>query len=107
MRTCVDGAHPAWGFGRYSGLTNSRFRTLLFGINRLRSEELPNCWVKSHCSGAIVQLLCNQNFPTRRSEVVKPQHKRVYWDQSGGKRSAPGVGLVPMNWHITSFLARA
>jgi hypothetical protein len=28
--------------------------------------------------------------PTRRPEVVKPQHKRVYRDQSGGKRSAHG-----------------
>src|SRR5258708_6121497 len=41
---------------------NSRFHTLLFGINRLRSDELLHCWAKSHCSGAFVQLLCNQNF---------------------------------------------
>ena len=44
------------------GLGNSRFHTLLFGINRLRSDKLPHCWAKSHCSGAFVQLLCNQNF---------------------------------------------
>src|SRR5882724_13425702 len=44
----------------YNGLANSRFHTLLFGINRLRSGELPHCWAKSHCSGAFVQLLCNQ-----------------------------------------------
>jgi hypothetical protein len=46
----------------YNGLANSRFHTLLFGINRLRSDELPHCWAKSPCSGAFVQLLCNQNF---------------------------------------------
>jgi hypothetical protein len=53
---------PGRSFGPYNGLANSRFHTLLFGINRLRSEELPYCWAKSHCSAAIVQLLCNQNF---------------------------------------------
>ena len=46
----------------YSGLANSRFYTLLFGINGLRSDELPHGWAKSRCSGAFVQLLCNQNF---------------------------------------------
>jgi hypothetical protein len=47
---------PGRSFGPYNGLANSRFHTLLFGINRLRSEELPYCWAKSHCSAAIVQL---------------------------------------------------
>jgi hypothetical protein len=42
-------------------LANSQFHTLFFGINRLRSDDLPHCRAKSHCSGAIVQLLCNQN----------------------------------------------
>src|SRR6266404_501307 len=46
----------------YNGLANSRFHTLLFGINRLRSDELLHRWAKSPCSGAFVQLLCNQNF---------------------------------------------
>jgi hypothetical protein len=50
------------GFVRGYGLANSRFHTLLFGINRLRSDELPHCWAKSPCSGAFVQLLCNQHF---------------------------------------------
>jgi hypothetical protein len=45
----------------HNGLANSRFHTLLFGINRLRSDELPHCWANSHCSEAFVQLLCNQN----------------------------------------------
>ena len=49
-------------FSTENGLANSRFHTLLFGVNRLRSDEMPHCWAKSHCSGAIVQLLCNQNF---------------------------------------------
>ena len=53
---------PGRSFGPYNGLANSRFHTLLFGINRLRSDELPHCRAKSHCSGAFVQLLCNQNF---------------------------------------------
>jgi hypothetical protein len=42
-----------------NGLANSRFHTLLFGINRLRSAELPH-WAKDRCSGALVQLLRNQ-----------------------------------------------
>src|SRR5438445_1515152 len=47
-------------FATYNGLANSRFHTLLFGINRLRSEEILHCRAKSACSGTIVQLLCNQ-----------------------------------------------
>src|SRR5258705_263609 len=47
---------------RWGGFPNSRFHTLLFGINRLRSDELLHCWAKSPCSGAFVQRLCNQNF---------------------------------------------
>jgi hypothetical protein len=47
-----------------NGLANSRFHTLLFGINRLRSDEMPHCWAKSHCSGAIVQLFVQQEFST-------------------------------------------
>ena len=43
-------------------LANSRFHTLLFGINRLRSDELPHYWAKSHCSGAFLQLLRIQDF---------------------------------------------
>ena len=51
---------PLFFFRCANGLANSRFHTLLFGINRLRSDELPYCWAKSHCSGAIVQLLCTR-----------------------------------------------
>src|SRR5258708_4511039 len=40
---------------RRNGLANSRFHTLLFGINRLRWDKLPHCWETSHCSGAFVQ----------------------------------------------------
>ena len=53
---------PGRSFGPYNGIANSRFHTLLFGVNRLRSAELPHCWAHSHCSEAFVQLLCNQNF---------------------------------------------
>src|SRR6266850_3407161 len=52
---------PGRSFSPYNGLANSRFHTLLFGINRLRSDELPHCWTNSHCSEAFVQLLCNQD----------------------------------------------
>src|SRR6266446_6085129 len=58
-------AHSSWphcSFHRYNGLANSRFHTLLFGINMLRSDKLPHCRAKRRCLGAIVQLLCNQNF---------------------------------------------
>jgi hypothetical protein len=34
------------GFSTENGLANSRFHMLLFGINRLRSDELPHCWAK-------------------------------------------------------------
>src|ERR1700731_4533300 len=44
----------------YNGLANSRFHTLLFGINRLRSDGMPYFGAHDPCSGAFVQLLCNQ-----------------------------------------------
>jgi hypothetical protein len=53
---------PGRSFGPYNGLANSRFYTLLFGINRLRSYELPDLGAQQAYSAAIVQLLCNQNF---------------------------------------------
>jgi hypothetical protein len=52
-----------------NGFPNSRFLTLLFEINGLRSDELPHCWLKSHCSGAIAHLLCNQNFKGSHSDL--------------------------------------
>src|SRR6202790_3179500 len=58
---------PGRSFGPYNGLANSRFHTLLFGINRLRSDELLHCWAKSRCSGAFVQLLCNQNWSVQET----------------------------------------
>jgi hypothetical protein len=45
-----------------NGLANFRFHTLLFGINELRSDEMPYFGAKHPCSAVIVQLLCNQNF---------------------------------------------
>src|SRR5580704_12120080 len=53
-----------------NGLANSRFHTLLFGINRLRSDELPHCWANSHCSGAFVQLLCNRYFALNTQKMI-------------------------------------
>jgi hypothetical protein len=53
---------PGRSFGPYNGLANSRFHTLLFGIKRLRSDELAHCRAKSRCSGAIVQLLYKQKY---------------------------------------------
>src|SRR5260370_41246878 len=60
LKACSSGWTPARD--AYNGLANSRFHTLLFGINRLRSDELLHCRAMSPCSGAFVQLLCNQNF---------------------------------------------
>ena len=54
-------------FNYCNGLANSRFHTLLFGINRLRSDELLHCWAKSYCSGAFVPLLCNQNWSVQKT----------------------------------------
>ena len=41
------------------------FHTLLFGINRLRSDGLPHCWAKDRCSGAFVQPEALVFFRTR------------------------------------------
>src|SRR5882757_69210 len=60
LKACSSEQTPAGD--AYNGLANSRFHTLLFGINRLRSGELPHCWAKNRCLGAFVQLLCIQNF---------------------------------------------
>ena len=43
------------------GLANSRFHTLLFGINSFRSDELPHCWAKSHCSGQLCNYCATKN----------------------------------------------
>lgn len=56
-----------------SGDANSPFLSLVFGINKLRSGEMPYFCAKSRCSGAFVQLLCNQNFnglPCRRAPIT-------------------------------------
>jgi len=64
----------------------------LFGINRLRSDELPHCWAKSPCSGAFVQLLCNQNFnalPCRSTPFTTVNYGESYG--SGVRRLARPV----------------
>ncbi len=40
----------------------SPFHSLVFGINRLHSDEMPHFCAKNPCSEAIVQLLCNRNY---------------------------------------------
>src|SRR6266850_5705368 len=69
LKTCSSGWTPA--SDAYNGLANSRFHTLLFGINSLRSDELPHCRAKNHCSGAFVQLCA-----TRISTVYHPDVRR-------------------------------
>src|SRR5215469_17897660 len=65
---------PGTSFSSYNGLANSRFHTLLFGINRLRSDELPHCGAKSPCSRAIVQLMCNrESICTHRRSSTPPR----------------------------------
>ena len=54
------GVSPVHQLNPYNGLANSRFHTLLFGTNRLRSDGLPYFGAKQSCSAVIVQLLCNQ-----------------------------------------------
>jgi len=41
---------PGTGFSQYNGLANSRFHTLLFGINRLRSDGMPYFGANDSCS---------------------------------------------------------
>jgi hypothetical protein len=56
--------------GSYNGLANSRFHTLLFGINKLRSDGLPHCWAKDRCSGAFVQPEALVFFRTRAPALL-------------------------------------
>jgi len=60
-----------------NGLANSRFHTLLFGINRLRSDELPHCWAKSHCSGAIVQPRRREAYAAKCNLEVSRKSKLI------------------------------
>jgi hypothetical protein len=50
---------PGTGFSQYNGLANCPFHSLVFGINKLRSGEMPDFRAKGPYSGAFVQLLCN------------------------------------------------
>jgi hypothetical protein len=80
---------PGTSFSLYNGFANSRFHTLLFGINSLRSEELPHCWAKSPCLGAFVQLLCNQNFnclPCRWTPITTVNDGESYGSRVGRLR---------------------
>jgi hypothetical protein len=61
--------------------------------HRLRSDELLHCWAKSPCSGAFVQLLCNQNFnclPCRWTPITTV---------NDGKSYGPRVGRLGQTGH--------
>src|SRR6266478_5902157 len=66
------GARFTW----HSGLANSRFHTLLFGINRLCSDALPHFWTNSHCSEAVVKL--NSLQLQARSLLVRSSAAQLY-----------------------------
>jgi len=44
---------PGTGFSQYNGLANSTFHSLLFGINNLRSDEMPYFGAKTPVFGSI------------------------------------------------------
>jgi hypothetical protein len=50
---------PGTGFSQYNGLANCPFHSLVFGINELRSGEMPDFRAKGPYSGAFVQLSRN------------------------------------------------
>jgi hypothetical protein len=58
------GGSPAHQLNPYAGLLNSRFHHLVFGINNLRSDEMPYFGPKHARLGAFVQLLCNHDCDT-------------------------------------------
>src|SRR5882762_6085764 len=86
----------------YNGLANSRFHTLLFGINRLRSDELPHCWANSRCSEAFVQLLCNQN-----SNGLSCRCRPITSANDGASRGFAIFRSAAPKWPIQSIQARS
>jgi len=60
----------------HSGLANSRFHGLVFGINSLRSDEMPYFGASHGCLGTFVQLLCNQ-FSTEIAAVYANIPRRM------------------------------
>ncbi len=60
---------PGRGFSPYNGLANSRFHRLMFGINSLRSDEMPYFGAIHSCLGAFVQPLCN-DFRSKTATVL-------------------------------------
>jgi len=61
----MGGAAHGGGFGGPGdGFPNSRFHTLLFGINNLCSGEMPYICARPRCLGPSVQLLCNPEGTT-------------------------------------------
>jgi hypothetical protein len=83
------GVSPVHHLNSHNGLANSRFHTLLFAINSLRSDELPQCWAKSPCLGAFVQLLYNQNFnclPCRWTAITTVNDGESYGSRVGRLR---------------------
>jgi hypothetical protein len=80
----------------YNGLANYPFHSLVFGINKLRSDKMHFCGAKKTCSAAFVQpefrrfitplyahharyrwsVLRTCDLPTRRPEVARPINRR-------------------------------
>ena len=54
----------------YNGLANSRFHTLLFGINNLCSGEMSYICAKPRCLGLSVQLLCNRYLTLNIQKMI-------------------------------------
>src|SRR5208283_677334 len=61
LRTSPDEQPSAFGLPP-AVFQISRFHSLVFGINKLRSDDMPNYGAKDPCSAAFVQLLCNPEF---------------------------------------------
>ena len=60
---------PGTSVSSYNGLANSPFHSLVFGMNKLRSDEMPYFGTEDPCLEASVQPLCNQksdSFTHRR-----------------------------------------
>ena len=64
------GVSPVHQLNPDNGLANSRFHTLLFGINRSSSDGMPYFGANDPCSAAFVQLLCNRYFALNIHKMI-------------------------------------
>ena len=92
---------------RCGGFPNSRFHTLLFGINKLCSDEMPHFSAKGPSLGAFVQLLCNRYFALNTQKMItitkalRPAcstllHEKCVFRPSGFLPSCPGAIAKPL-----------